>query len=1572
MEDNSLPLGDFGGPMAGMPNGDVRPRTGNDDSALLLSFPQKETLNKLFEELNLNLLETNQNKNQITSNDVFNTSETNELTQQFEELSINKNTKKENNIIYSNKNEKILSKKNQKKNHYENETLKIVAQNIRSIKDPYKKEYCHHLMNKENIDVLILTETWEENNCKNGIERTFTNCKTIVARGNIDENRGQGLACIIRYPLAQQVQSFRSIRGRVLNLVLKRKKKSILSIYAIQAPTAPYGAGKTETIQLAKDLRKMLNADLANGNKIIVVGDLNSYPNRTIDYKGNASGHEPSDIIVELKNMGLVDVFRIFYCYNEEFTFKTGNMASRLDHFWISPQLVKQVENTSIMPFEETVSDHAAILLNLNWKYKKSPSQLHDRTFWNNKFEDKVLLWSSQAERICDRIMDANTVYDNSNFEETFDKLAKEFKRHAKKIFWIKKRRKRNSEPPIWLYIMRRIRKAQRHPNNLYLSEYALKLLSKYFPEINCDLSFDEIRIELKSAAQKLLAAKVSKQMQKAIKKRFYSFGTNISIHLDNILERKAQRIDTSFVKDGENIICDKSIVRTEFFNYYKKLFGNTEAPLLEEEDEIESTGNVSHEILEPEFMSVLARIANNKAAGISGMIIEMVKNAGNKFLTWLLKQFNEWLRLSEVPKVLLKSQIWLIPKGSYDGDIQNTRPINLIEVLRKLFSSILVERINLYLAQDGILRGNNFGFMPGKCTSDAIKILQFIKSDAQTRNKPLIVIYLDIRKAYDSVNPLSVDQCVRKIGLDSAYRNILKYCFDNRKMRIITQAGYTDFFHPITGLEQGDPSSPILWNIFYEPLLRKLNELNGYKLGNTNISYLCYADDLTLIATNDNDMQALLNEVENYLETHKMKIQPKKSVMVSNYASIGFEITENEMNNSIATNGKKELITYLGVPMPLNESKEVGLSILNEVKEIVAHIGNKRISSCIASYIVNNVILPIVAYRLNGRAASQWLYKQIDKQCCGIVKRAIRIPSSFPHSLLRTTILPIRVRSIKDYHEEQECNNIMYWLNAEGLIGNVTRERMQFYEKCHPIFSGSIYKTKSCYLNWIWKLFIEKGLVCTSMETMNDYKNGIYTCQYLETESHDRQAKILPKYGIEVFTSLLQHSSRGNLKFKSFEMLASGKEKELGLELPDVITELFEKEQELITKFKNKSVTILHLTMEELVNEILNSLPSLEPDEQDFDTVFTDGSFDKELNEGGAAAIIIRNNGEHIKVSKYLPVCSSSSHAEVVATLLGFIVAKKYSKVISLKTDSSAIMHSLSHKLIGRKIIKEQFRLWLNQIRSLRNNMQTIRVEWVKAHSNIVGNEIADGTAKEARISKQNLLRECIGGSDSTKFYLWQGNQIVDENVREFIKKKNIDKRNKECFYSNSRMSQFIRPLTELETDVWKQAICKMHNFFNSSFERENLIRFLLKGFINILPTGTNLKQWRILESSECLSCHEEENIEHILEARCARNDLTQEIDTVIDKMKLPKNYILTNGTKLKELILRKWNFKHALGVIDEEIIEEIKKANLIMEEIVALSKLFMKIGLYLWKTRCSFRMRSNCSLQDIPNSSP
>lgn len=57
-----------------------------------------------------------------------------------------------------------------------------------------------------------------------------------------------------------------------------------------------------------------------------------------------------------------------------------------------------------------------------------------------------------------------------------------------------------------------------------------------------------------------------------------------------------------------------------------------------------------------------------------------------------------------------------------------------------------------------------------------------------------------------------------------------------HRKTRILTAHGPTKFFAPETGLEQWDSLSPILWNVFYESLLRKLKNSKGYLFHNLNI----------------------------------------------------------------------------------------------------------------------------------------------------------------------------------------------------------------------------------------------------------------------------------------------------------------------------------------------------------------------------------------------------------------------------------------------------------------------------------------------------------------------------------------------------------------------------------------------------------------------------------------------------------------------------------------------------------------------------------------------------------------
>ena len=275
---------------------------------------------------------------------------------------------------------------------------------------------------------------------------------------------------------------------------------------------------------------------------------------------------------------------------------------------------------------------------------------------------------------------------------------------------------------------------------------------------------------------------------------------------------------------------------------------------------------------------------------------------------------------------------------------------------------------------------------MPGNSTVEAIKILQLVKNDAKVNKRHLVIAYLDIEKAYDSVNPVSIEKSLQLLKFNKEYWEILNETFKKRSMRVITKAGYTKIFRPHTGLEQGDPSSPVLWNIFYEPLLRELNNLRGYQLGSINVSYLAYADDLTLIAENDYDLLILVNTVESYLTRHKMRIHPKKCTVQSNYDSTGIMIGDINAETGYKTNDKKEIVTYLGAPMPLIDSNRIYDSLIKEISSIVDKAVTKRISSRIASYIVQMIIYPILINRLCGRELTTQCQKKIESICLKLI----------------------------------------------------------------------------------------------------------------------------------------------------------------------------------------------------------------------------------------------------------------------------------------------------------------------------------------------------------------------------------------------------------------------------------------------------------------------------------------------------------------------------------------------------------------------------------------------------------
>src|SRR5438477_4494288 len=93
---------------------------------------------------------------------------------------------------------------------------------------------------------------------------------------------------------------------------------------------------------------------------------------------------------------------------------------------------------------------------------------------------------------------------------------------------------------------------------------------------------------------------------------------------------------------------------------------------------------------------------------------------------------------------------------------------------------------------------------------------------------------------------------------------DLIENIFTNKTNRVFTEVGLTPAYDMLIGIDQGEVISPLLWYIYYDPLLCEIEKLNvGYALqhyyrkdiNDKSESFLCefisdlaYMDDTTWI----------------------------------------------------------------------------------------------------------------------------------------------------------------------------------------------------------------------------------------------------------------------------------------------------------------------------------------------------------------------------------------------------------------------------------------------------------------------------------------------------------------------------------------------------------------------------------------------------------------------------------------------------------------------------------------------------------------------------------------------------
>src|SRR5260364_304005 len=152
-----------------------------------------------------------------------------------------------------------------------------------------------------------------------------------------------------------------------------------------------------------------------------------------------------------------------------------------------------------------------------------------------------------------------------------------------------------------------------------------------------------------------------------------------------------------------------------------------------------------------------------------------MLKHTGPKFLLAITSLFNHCLSTQAIPKQWKEGRIFPISKKPiFDSNLTNTRPISLVEHIKKLYTKLLTNRLNSILSRYDILSPFNYVALPGNSTAIPIHILNNVIEDSVCNSNQLWLLSQDMSKAYDSVNFELFHKSLHRIQMLPPHINIL------------------------------------------------------------------------------------------------------------------------------------------------------------------------------------------------------------------------------------------------------------------------------------------------------------------------------------------------------------------------------------------------------------------------------------------------------------------------------------------------------------------------------------------------------------------------------------------------------------------------------------------------------------------------------------------------------------------------------------------------------------------------------------------------------------------------------
>ena len=162
------------------------------------------------------------------------------------------------------------------------------------------------------------------------------------------------------------------------------------------------------------------------------------------------------------------------------------------------------------------------------------------------------------------------------------------------------------------------------------------------------------------------------------------------------------------------------------------------------------------------------------------------------------------------------------------------------------------------------------FGFMSGRGTTDAIFAARQMIEKHREMQKELPLVFIDLEKAYDRVPRQEVWRCLREQSVPGKYVRLVKYTYEDARTQVNTSIGLTGKITVRVGLHHGSSLSPYLFDMMLDVMGRSNKEQRPW--------CMLFADDIVLCSTRRNHVERKLEEWRTAMEERGLKISRRKS----------------------------------------------------------------------------------------------------------------------------------------------------------------------------------------------------------------------------------------------------------------------------------------------------------------------------------------------------------------------------------------------------------------------------------------------------------------------------------------------------------------------------------------------------------------------------------------------------------------------------------------------------------------------------------------------------------------------